>query len=69
MFLARPKAGGAWQTHPRSSRQIPLFQKRMVELLTQAGFRGFELWGDYAKAPFDAAQSPDLIVVAEKSKQ
>ena len=69
MFLERPKSGGAWQTYPRSSRQIPLFRERMVELLTQAGFGGFEFWGDYAKSPFDAAQSPDLIVLAQKSKE
>jgi len=68
MFLARPKSGGAWQSYPRSSRQIPLFRERMTELLTQAGFGGFDCWGDYAKTPFDAAQSPDLIVVAERSR-
>lgn len=66
MFLARPKSGGAWQSYPRSSRQIPLFRERMIELLTQAGFGDFECWGDYAKSPFDAAQSPDLIVWGEK---
>ena len=69
MFLARPKTGGAWHSSPRSSRQVPLFRGRTIELLTQAGFSGFECWGDYVKSPFDAAQSPDLIVVAERSKQ
>lgn len=67
MFLTRPKTGSAWQSYPRSSRQIPLFRERMIELLTQAGFGGFECWGDYAKTPFDTAQSPDLIVVGEKT--
>jgi SAM-dependent methyltransferase len=67
MFLARPEAGGAWQSHVRSSRQIPLFRERMIELLSQAGFGGFEFWGDYAKTLFDTAQSPDLIVLAEKA--
>jgi glycine/sarcosine N-methyltransferase len=66
MFLARPKTGGAWQSYPRSSRQIPLFRERLLGLLSEAGFGGFEFWGDYAKSPFDAAQSTDLILVAEK---
>lgn len=66
MFLSRPKSGGAWQSHLRSSRQIPLFRDRLLDLLSQAGFSDFICWGDYAKAPFDAARSPDLLVSAQK---
>ncbi|MFB3920367.1 MAG: class I SAM-dependent methyltransferase [Terriglobia bacterium] len=67
MFLARPKSGGAWQSYPRSSRQIPLFRERMIELLSQAGFGESQFWGDYAKTPFDVVQSPDLIILTEKA--
>jgi SAM-dependent methyltransferase len=67
LYLARAKAGGAWQSHVRSSRQIPLFRDRLLDLLSQAGFSGLVCWGDYAKTPFDASKSNDLIVVAEKA--
>ncbi|SPE24570.1 putative methyltransferase [Acidobacteriia bacterium SbA2] len=66
MFLTRQKAGGKWQSEVRSSRQIPLFRDRLAELLTEAGFGNLQYWGDYAKAPFDPANSNDLLVVGEK---
>jgi len=66
MFLAREKAGGKWQSHVRSSRQLPLFCNRLTEFLTQAGFGKLQFWGDYAHAPFDPAKSSDLLVEGEK---
>jgi SAM-dependent methyltransferase len=66
LFLARPKAGGAWQSQVRTSRQIPLLRPRLAELLGQAGFGKLRFWGDYAKSPFSEAESSDLIVLAEK---
>jgi hypothetical protein len=66
MFLAREKAGGKWQSHVRSSRQIPLFRSLLAQLLTRAGFGKLQFWGDYTQAPFDPAKSNDLLVEAEK---
>jgi SAM-dependent methyltransferase len=66
MFLAREKAGAKWQSHIRSSRQTPLFRDLLAQLLTRAGFGKVRFWGDYAKSPFDPAQSNDLLVAAEK---
>ena len=66
MFLARPKAGGAWQSNVRSSRQLPLFKETMTALLTKAGFDEFQFWGDFAKNPFDPEKSPDLIIMARR---
>jgi SAM-dependent methyltransferase len=66
MFLARPKAGGKWQSHVRSSQQIPLFRSLLAQLLTQAGFGKLQFWGDFARAPFDPAKSTDLLVETEK---
>jgi SAM-dependent methyltransferase len=66
MFLAREKAGGKWQSHVRSSRQIPLFRDLLTQLLARAGFGKLQFWGDYAKSPFDRAKSNDLLVAAEK---
>jgi SAM-dependent methyltransferase len=66
MFLVREKAGAKWQSHVRSSRQIPLFRDLLAHLLTQAGFGKLRFWGDYAKSPFDPVKSNDLLVAAEK---
>jgi hypothetical protein len=66
MFLARPKAGGKWQSHVRSSQQTPLFRSLLAQLLTQAGFGKLQFWGDYAQAPFDPAKSNDLLVAGER---
>jgi SAM-dependent methyltransferase len=66
LYLVRSKAGGAWQSHIRTSRWIPLLRDRLLDLLSQAGSSHFDCWGDYAKTPFDAAKSNDLIVKAEK---
>jgi SAM-dependent methyltransferase len=66
MFLVREKAGGKWQSHLRSSRQMPLFRDLLAQLLIQAGFGKLQFWGDYAKSPFDPQESNDLLVEAEK---
>lgn len=68
MYLTRPKSGGAWQSHVRRSRQLPLFRDRLTKLLTEAGFSSFEFWGDYARSPFDPAGSNDLIALAKKDR-
>lgn len=66
MFLSRKKQGGKWEPHVRTSRQVPLFQGRLAELLHQAGFGKLLFWGDYSKSPFDPGRSNDLLVAAEK---
>jgi SAM-dependent methyltransferase len=66
LYLVRPKAGGAWQSLVRGSRQIPLFRHHLSELLGQAGLGQLVFWGDYGKTPFDEAKSSDLIVLASK---
>ena len=66
VFLVRDKVEGKWQQHPRTSRQIPLFQKLLTDIATQAGLGDFNFWGDFARTPFDIEQSHDLIMVARK---
>ena len=66
MFLEREKPGGAWQAHPRTSRQIPLLQSLLMDLATRAGFGEFTCWGDYARTPFSVDESNDLIFMARK---
>ena len=66
MYLVREKGGAKWQSHLRSSRQIPLFRDLLSQLLTRAGFGKVRYWGDYAKSAFDPAKSTDLLVEGEK---
>ncbi len=66
MFLAREKPSGKWQAHARTSRQIPLFQKLLTDLATQAGLGDFRFWGDFARTPFELEGSHDLIVATRK---
>jgi SAM-dependent methyltransferase len=66
MFLTREKPAGKWQLHARTSRQIPLFQKLLADLATQAGLGNFSFWGDFARTPFQLEGSHDLIVAARK---
>jgi SAM-dependent methyltransferase len=66
IFLAREKPTGKWQAHTRASRQIPLFQKLLTDLATQAGLGDFRFWGDFARTPFELEGSHDLIVAARK---
>ena len=66
MFLAREKPGGKWQANTRMSRQIPLFQKLLTDVATEAGLGDFTFWGDFGRTPFDLAGSHDLILVAHK---
>jgi glycine/sarcosine N-methyltransferase len=67
MFLSRQKSGGKWESVVKTSQQTPLFQARLAEALTQAGFTKLQFWGDYLKSPFDAQKSTDLIILAEKA--
>ena len=66
MFLVRKKTGRTWQSHVRSSRQIPLSRNLLEQLLTRAGFGKLQFWGDYGRGPFAPAESNDLLVEGEK---
>ncbi len=67
-FLARDKPAGKWEAFPHTSRQIPLFQKLLVDTATRAGLGEFTLWGDFAQTPFDPKDSNDLILSARKAQ-
>ena len=66
VFLTREKPAGKWQAHSRTSRQIPLFQKLLADVASQAGLGEFTFWGDFARTPFEPGSSPDLIMAARK---
>ena len=66
IFLSRDKPGGKWRSQPRTSRQVPLFQKLLEELAARAGLGEFTFWGDFARAPFAIDNSNDLLFMARK---
>ncbi len=66
IFLARQKPQGKWQAYPRTSRQMPLFQRLLADLATQAGLDDFSFWGDFTRTSFEPHASHDLIVAARK---
>jgi len=55
---------GEWSVQVQSTRQHPYQQREIEMLLRRAGFRAMTFYGDLQGAPFDAEQSPDLVVVA-----
>jgi hypothetical protein len=66
MFLTREKPAGRWQASARTTRQIPVFQKLLTDLATEAGLGEFACWGDFARANFEPETSHDLIFAARK---
>jgi SAM-dependent methyltransferase len=66
MFLTREKPDSKWQANTRTSRQIPLFQKLLADLATEAGMGEFTFWGDFARTPFERTRSHDLIFAARE---
>ncbi len=55
---------GAWSVNVQSTPQRPYQRAEIETLLRGAGFREIEFYGNLQGAPFDAAQSGDLVVVA-----
>ena len=64
--LAKTSPDGKWQANTRTSRQIPLFQKLLADLATEAGMGEFTFWGDFARTPFERTRSHDLIFAARE---
>ncbi len=56
--------GAHWSVNAHSTPQRPYQQNEIAELLRGAGFHESEFYGNLQGAPFDAAQSGDLVVVA-----
>lgn len=53
-----------WSVDVQSTLQRPYQQNEIDVLLRRAGFREIEFYGNLQGAPFDPAQSPDLVAVA-----
>lgn len=55
---------GTWSVQVQSTPQRPYQKSEIENLLDRAGFREIEFYGNLQGEPFDAAQSPDLVVIA-----
>ncbi len=55
---------GTWSVQVQSTPQRPYQKSEIGNLLDRAGFREIEFYGNLQGEPFDAAQSPDLVVIA-----
>ena len=66
-FWRAKKPAGKWQAHARTSRQIPLFQKVLTDLATEAGLGDFTFWGDFARTRFAIDTAHDLVFTARNT--
>lgn len=62
-------AMGKWSVEVVSTPQRPLFADALEEALTAASFSVTSTYGDMRGAPFKRDESPDLVIVAETSKE
>jgi glycine/sarcosine N-methyltransferase len=65
MIRLKREAEG-WQQDVDSTELRPIFWRKMVAVLAQAGFEGIDLYGDYQSATFEADRSGDLIALARR---
>ena len=59
---------GAWQQRVTATELWPLRQGELVLALAGAGFGTITCWGDMQGAPFDCAESTNLIITARRKK-
>ena len=64
MWTLKREGIGPWRQHVTSTRLRPWLREELLAALMQAGFGQASMWGDLQGAPFDADQSPNLVVTA-----
>jgi SAM-dependent methyltransferase len=55
---------GAWSVQVQSTQQRPYQKSEIENLLSRAGFRHMEYYGNLQGEPFEVAHSGDLVIVA-----
>jgi len=55
---------GAWSVQVQSTQQRPYQKSEIENLLSRAGFRNIEFYGNLQGEPFEVAHSGDLVIVA-----
>jgi len=55
---------GAWSVQVQSTPQRPYQKSEIENLLSRAGFRNMEYYGNLQGEPFEVAHSGDLVIVA-----
>jgi len=65
IIMAKDEAG-KWSYRVESEKLKPWMYEDIAQALTNAGFKLFEAYGDFAFNTFNPSASTDLIVVARK---
>jgi hypothetical protein len=65
-ILTLRSAGGTWTCEARTTALRGIERATLERALTRAGFTAIECFGSYARAPFNAPGTGDLVVVAVK---
>ena len=65
-ILKLRSAGGAWACDARTTALRGIERATLERALARAGFASLECYGSYARAPFNAPGTGDLVVVAVK---
>ena len=66
--LFHEQSDGQWTSEVHSTPQRPLFRADLARLLPAAGMTDIAYYGDLSGAAFDPDNSPDLVVVARRSR-
>lgn len=64
MWTLKRDGTGPWHQHVTSTRLHPWLRAELVAALSQAGFGQIAAWGDLQGTTFDAARSPNLVLMA-----
>jgi glycine/sarcosine N-methyltransferase len=62
----RREGDGPWRSRVDSTRLWPMRHAELIEALERAGFDHIELWGDMQGAEYNAASSPNTIIIARR---
>ena len=66
-ILTLRKRGGAWTMTERTTPLRALRRATLKAALERAGFTSVRVYGSYARQPFDAPGTGDLVAVAERA--
>jgi glycine/sarcosine N-methyltransferase len=67
-IIVLEKQAGEWRKLEAHARAWAIEKTELESMVTAAGFGQLQFYGGFEPKPFDAATSPDLILVARKEK-
>ncbi len=61
------ESGGAWSQEAEATTLRPWLREELMQAMEDAGFAGLVCYGNMVGAPFDAANSDDLVLLAQRA--